>query len=46
MVGIAGGAEKCAWIVDELGFDAAIDYRGKDLAALTAAIRAEAPDGV
>ena len=24
-VGIAGGKEKCAWLVDELGFDAAID---------------------
>ena len=26
-VGIAGGPEKCAWLVDELGFDAAIDYK-------------------
>ena len=26
-VGIAGGAEKCAYIVEELGFDAAIDYK-------------------
>ena len=25
VVGIAGGAEKCAWLVDELGFDAAVD---------------------
>ncbi|HEY1509213.1 MAG TPA: NADP-dependent oxidoreductase [Solirubrobacteraceae bacterium] len=30
-VGIAGGAEKCAWIVDELGFDAAIDYKADDV---------------
>ena len=29
VVGIAGGAEKCAWIVDELGFDAAIDYKSE-----------------
>jgi NADPH-dependent curcumin reductase len=29
-VGIAGGAEKCAWLVDELGFDAAVDYRADD----------------
>lgn len=27
VVGIAGGAEKCAWLVDELGFDAAVDYK-------------------
>lgn len=27
VVGIAGGADKCAWLTDELGFDAAIDYR-------------------
>ena len=26
-VGIAGGPEKCAWVVDELGFDACIDYK-------------------
>jgi len=27
VIGIAGGARKCAWLVDELGFDAAIDYK-------------------
>lgn len=27
VVGIAGGDEKCKWIVDELGFDAAINYK-------------------
>jgi hypothetical protein len=27
VVGIAGGAEKCAWLTEELGLDAAIDYR-------------------
>ncbi|MGB7319063.1 MAG: NADP-dependent oxidoreductase [Planktotalea sp.] len=27
VVGIAGGPEKCAWVVDELGFDACVDYR-------------------
>lgn len=32
VVGIAGGAEKCAWI-KELGFDAAIDYKSEDVAA-------------
>ncbi len=31
VVGIAGGAAKCAWLTDELGFDAAIDYRGEDV---------------
>ncbi|MGA2164211.1 MAG: NADP-dependent oxidoreductase [Solirubrobacteraceae bacterium] len=33
VIGIAGGPEKCAWIVDELGFDAAIDYKHDDVAA-------------
>lgn len=46
VIGIAGGAEKCARLIERYGFDAAIDYRGKDMGALTAAIRAEAPDGV
>jgi len=27
VVGIAGGAEKCKFLVDELGFDAAVDYK-------------------
>ncbi len=31
VVGIAGGPEKCSWIVDELGFDAAIDYKNQDV---------------
>ncbi|MGZ9710128.1 NADP-dependent oxidoreductase [Glaciimonas sp. GNP009] len=30
VVGIAGGAEKCTYAVDELGFDACIDHRSKD----------------
>ncbi|MFZ4529269.1 MAG: NADP-dependent oxidoreductase [Undibacterium curvum] len=43
VVGIAGGQEKCAYVVDELGFDACIDYKADDWqAALTAAT----PDGV
>ncbi len=33
VVGIAGGAEKCAFIVDELGFDDAIDYKNDNVAA-------------
>src|SRR5271157_697942 len=30
-VGIAGGAAKCRYLVDELGFDAAIDYKSEDV---------------
>ncbi len=33
VIGIAGGPEKCGWIVDELGFDAAIDYKHDDVPA-------------
>ncbi len=33
VVGIAGGAEKCRYVVQELGFDAAIDYKSQDVAA-------------
>ena len=29
VVGIAGGPEKCTWLVDYLGFDAAIDYKSE-----------------
>lgn len=50
VVGIAGGIEKCAYVVQELGFDACIDYKAFDSsddgAALLAAIRAECPSGV
>lgn len=42
VVGIAGGAEKCRWLVDEAGFDAAIDYRAGDLADQ---IKARCPNG-
>ena len=31
VIGIAGGPEKCRWLVDELGFDAAVDYKAKDV---------------
>jgi NADPH-dependent curcumin reductase len=43
VVGIAGGAEKCEWIVDELGFDAAIDYKTQDVAA---GLREHCPEGI
>jgi len=33
VVGIAGGQDKCRWLVDEARFDAAIDYRSEDVAA-------------
>lgn len=32
-VGIAGGAEKCAYVVEELGFDACVDYKAGRLEA-------------
>jgi NADPH-dependent curcumin reductase CurA len=32
-VGIAGGEDKCRWLVDEVGLDAAIDYKNADLRA-------------
>ncbi len=31
VIGIAGGEHKCKYIVDELGFDAAIDYKQEDV---------------
>jgi NADPH-dependent curcumin reductase CurA len=43
VIGIAGGEEKCRWLVDELGFDAAIDYKSQDVRR---ALREVAPDGV
>jgi NADPH-dependent curcumin reductase CurA len=43
VIGIAGGPEKCRWIVEELGFDAAIDYKNEDVAAR---LRETAPEGV
>ncbi|MCZ1075601.1 MULTISPECIES: NADP-dependent oxidoreductase [Rhodococcus] len=43
VIGIAGGPEKCAWLTDELGFDAAIDYKAGSVGR---ALHAAAPDGV
>ena len=43
VVGIAGTHEKCAWLTDELGFDAAVNYRTEDVAAR---LRATCPDGI
>jgi len=43
VIGIAGGAAKCRYIVDDLGFDAAIDYKAEDVGA---ALDRLAPDGI
>jgi NADPH-dependent curcumin reductase len=43
VVGIAGGPEKCGLIVEELGFDAAIDYKSEDV---NVALREHCPEGV
>lgn len=45
-VGIAGGQAKCELLRETFGFDAAVDYKGKDLAALTEDLRRACPDGV
>src|SRR5438270_464397 len=42
-VGIAGGSEKCRHIVDELGFDAAIDYKAEQVEA---ALGEHCPQGI
>jgi NADPH-dependent curcumin reductase CurA len=42
-VGIAGSAEKCRYVVDELGFDACINYKTDDLVP---ALKAACPNGV
>ena len=43
VVGIAGTKEKCSWVVDELGFDACIDYRTENVAD---ALRDACPNGI
>ncbi len=43
VIGIAGGRDKCDWIVKELGFDAAIDYKSEDVKK---ALRSRAPQGI
>jgi hypothetical protein len=43
VVGIAGGPEKCAYIVEELGFDEAIDYKNEKVAAR---LREACPEGI
>ncbi len=43
VVGIAGGAEKCAHVVETLGFDACVDYKADGFAG---ALKDAAPDGI
>ncbi|MFY8083112.1 MAG: NADP-dependent oxidoreductase [Rubrivivax sp.] len=47
VVGLAGGADKCAYVTDELGFDACIDYRQHpDLKSMLRALKEAAPNGI
>ncbi len=47
VVGIAGGPEKCAYVTDELGFDACLDHKAlRDARAFDVALAAAAPNGV
>ncbi|HEX5684781.1 MAG TPA: NADP-dependent oxidoreductase [Ideonella sp.] len=47
VVGIAGGPQKCAQVVEELGFDACIDYKAHgDLKSLSKALKEACPNGV
>lgn len=43
VIGIAGGAEKCRWLVEDYGIDAAIDYRNEDVSTR---LKALAPGGI
>ncbi|MBN9586915.1 MAG: NADP-dependent oxidoreductase [Afipia sp. 62-7] len=43
VVGIAGGKAKCDWLVSELGFDAAVDYKSEPVFK---ALKAAAPNGI
>ncbi len=42
-VGVAGTPDKCRWVVEALGFDAAVSHRGQDLVG---ALREACPDGI
>lgn len=43
VVGIAGGADKCGWLTDDLGFDGAVNYKAEDVGA---ALDRLCPDGI
>jgi NADPH-dependent curcumin reductase len=47
VVGIAGGPDKCRWVVDQLGFDACIDYKvHNDVKAMSRALKEACPNGI
>lgn len=46
VIGIAGGPAKCAYVRDELGFDACLDYKGAGIGELLAAAAPQGIDGV
>ena len=47
VVGIAGGTQKCDYVVKELGFDACVDYKlHQDALSLSAALKVACPDGI
>jgi hypothetical protein len=47
VVGIAGGPDKCRYVVEELGFDACVDYKAHpDPKAFYTALKAATPDGI
>jgi len=43
VVGIAGGGEKCRWLTDELGYDAAVDYKSGPIGD---SLKAACPEGI
>jgi len=43
VVGVAGGTAKCHWLMNELGFDAAVDYK---VGSVHRALKAAAPSGI
>jgi len=43
VIGIAGGPDKCRWLTEELGFDAAVDYKNEDVGE---ALDRLAPNGI
>jgi NADPH-dependent curcumin reductase CurA len=46
-VGLAGGPDKCRYVVEELGFDACIDYKQHpDLKSLAKALKDACPNGI
>jgi NADPH-dependent curcumin reductase CurA len=45
VIGIAGGDDKCRRLIEDYGFDEAIDYKGKSVTQLSAEIAAAAPGG-